>query len=281
VRTIVISRTDFLTMIDKINHLPPEARRSRRTWLLWAMGGLAALVCVLAVLAFVYRRELVAVGHATIAIRAGKSFVDETAPVLRRDFPFDPAAPPAFDGDLFERYCRARQAIATQGRGVFDKMMDLGRSKPEMLGDRGAILREIGPMAREMTGLFGEIEKALRANHLSVELYRWTATQTWGHVALAARRGDPAASSVMALLRSEFGANIPELARASTPGQVGDVVLGRIGSGFKTSNDAAAWGVIHERWATWSVGAPVCAVDFAVMEFWDEFSREMQALRRK
>ncbi|MBN1867275.1 hypothetical protein JW916_08275 [Candidatus Sumerlaeota bacterium] len=268
-------------MIDELHPLPPAARRSRRVWLLWLMGGLALFVCVLAVVAFVYRTELVALGQTSMAIRAGAAFVDTAAPALRRDFPFDPESPPAFDADLFGRYCAARQVIATRGRTVFEATKELGRARPEMSRDRMAILREIGPLARDARGLFDEVEKTLRRNRLNVEAYRWTAIQTWGHVALAARRGDSAASSVMALLRSEFGANIPELARAQNPSRVGEILLARLGERFETASATGAWGVIREGWTAWSTGAPACAADFAVMEFWDDFVREMRGISKK
>ena len=253
---------------------PPETPKKKRWGCFWT--AFCVLACAAGILLLVFRKEAVGTTRTLLAVRAILKFTDEKAVSLVRDFPFDPSSPPTLDEDLFVRYCRARAALAAQLEPLLPKLLPLRDLRVRNASELRQAFVQAGPAAAEIPAYVARIEPILRENRLSVELFRWTAIQVWGQVALASSRGESQALEFLKTGREQTGRLLREPLQEVDPQLFSERVLKELGVEFVLQDPLSAWVVIQDRWADWAKPPAAPLIDLAAIRDWGELKREVE-----
>lgn len=250
---------------------PPETPKKNRWGCFWT--AFCVLLCAAGILLLIFRKEAVATTRTLLAVRAILKFTDEQAVSLLRDFPFDPSSPPTLDEDLFVRYCRARAALAAQLEPLLPKLLALRDLRVRSASELRQAFVQAGPAAAEIPAYVARIEPTLRENRLSVELFRWTAIQVWGQVALASGRGESQALEFLKTGRERTGRLLQQQLLEVDPQLFSETVLKELGVEFVLQDPLSAWVVIQDRWADWAAPPAAPLIDLAAIKGWGELKR--------
>ena len=246
--------------------------------LLW--GVLILVIIVVAVL-FMFRGEIKGLAEAAKTAQSAQQLMEQDIPSLRNEFPFDKKSPPAFDAQLFGRYCQARQEMADPVAVLLTRMGDV-RSLRGLERNPRAVLKKFGDLGDNIRDVLNAMAPALRRAQMSPETFQWVATQTWGQIAEAAIRGDYDAVAAIQNLRdtaSELGVN-SKIRDADTQ-QFAEGLLDHLGSRYELSGSSQAWGVVQGQWSQWN-GAPEAAlIDMGFAEYLERMLKEFKKLTQK
>jgi hypothetical protein len=253
---------------------PPETPKKKRWGCFWIALGVVA--CAAGILLLVYRKEAAGVAQTFRIAGAVRGFVDEKAVSLAQDFPLHPASPPGLDEDLFRRYCRARAALAAQLEPLLPKLLELRDLRVRNASERRQALVRLGPVGPGICAYVSAIEPILRENHLSVELYRWTAIQVWGQVALSASREEPSTLEFLRTGRERMQQLLREPLREVVPRQFSETVLKELGTEFVSTDAVSVWPVIQAGWTQWTQRDAAPLLDLAAIKGWDQLQQVVE-----
>ncbi|HBF34536.1 TPA: hypothetical protein DDW35_08225 [Candidatus Sumerlaeota bacterium] len=243
---------------------------------IWISSVLA--VVILGVFFLVYRMEIRGISRAFFTVHSVRLFVNNKAPALLKDFPFDAAKPPEFTAELFLRYCKARDTIGQNLKPLLDDLPLLDKmSITNSFSSLRTASVELTPVLNDVQSFFLSLEPILRENRLSVQQFRWVAIQSWGLTAQAiVQAGDPKASKEMQDESDHWERLLQGRQGNMTPVELSKAILKEIGTEFNVQNSEAAWQVMQQHWSIWADCETGPEVDVGMVRGWKELKSRMK-----
>lgn len=233
-------------------------------WLKILLVLLAVVGVVLAALAIYFRRDIKTLAQARQLAVTARTFLQEEAPALERDFPFNPNQPPEMDRAWLVRFLQCRNALApamSQLDPLLQKLPD-----PRTLQNLNAqrvrqLALRVEPEMELLRDFMKTLAPTLRQHQLSLEAYAWAARNCWRGVAKSAQWGDNQALAYLEQIQQEYGPLLPSRAREASPRKMAEGLLETLPEGPGAYPPEHAWAALKPLWLEWTRESQAPAVD--------------------
>lgn len=248
-------------------------------WKKWLGICILIIIVVTGGLLLMFGKNIKAALDTARLAKKAQNLIQKDAQALLRDFPFDPQDPPAITEDLFLRYCQVRQTLGRMIDPILPTLLELQGTRVQSFKDAAQLAQTLGPALGQIETFIESVEPTFRANRLSIELYRYTAIQTWGNIALAGQRNEPRVEILMESAMQEFTALTGKSPRETSMQEISQIMLEQLGGEFQALNADATWRVIEENWSAWTVETSGHILDMVVIKAWEEARRRSENLQ--